>query len=121
MKPFLGDMNNNSKKQLADAVSKALLQGKYVTKDSNDGHYERLGYIVTNDNNITGREPIMITVINNGVEVTWMHEDALDLDNEGMVNFLKGAIYVIDSSLKPQDVDDKTLVFEYTDHENPQK
>ena len=115
-------MTDKTKKQLADAISKVLFQGKYVTKDSGNGHYyERLGYIVIDDNDIVGREPVMLAVTDNGVELTWMHDDALDLGDGGMENFLKGMMHVIDSSLKPQDVDGKTLVFEYTDPEKPQK
>ena len=75
-------MTNNTKKQLADAISKVLFQGEYVTKDSGNGHYyERLGYIMIDDNDIVGREPVMLAVTDN----------------------------------------DKTLVFEYTDPENPKK
>ena len=113
-------MTNKTKKQLADAISKALLNGEYLTKDSSDGSYfERLGYIVTNDDYIIGREPVMIVVTDNSVEITWMHDDALGYDDNGIEGFLKGAMHVIDRSLEPQDVDDNTLTFEYTDPDTP--
>ena len=113
-------MTNKTKKQLADAISKALLNGEYLTKDSSDGSYfERLGYIVTNDDYVIGREPVMIAVTDNGVEITWMHDDALDVGEGGIEHFLKGAMHVIDRSLKPQGVEDKTLTFEYTDPDTP--
>ena len=93
-------MTNKTKKQLADAICMALLNGEYLIKDSNDGSYfERLGYIVTND--------------------TWMHDDALDVGEGSIEHFLKGAMHVIDSSLKPQGVEDKTLTFEYTEPDTP--
>ena len=108
-------MNNKTKKQLADAISKALLQGEYIIKDDSDnGYFERLGYIVMNDDEVTGREPVMIVVTDNDVKITWMHDNALGYDDNGIEWFLKGAMLVIDSSLKPQDVDGNTLTFEYT-------
>ena len=111
-----GDMNNETKKQLADAISNALLQGEYIIKDDSDnGYFERLGYIVMNDDEVTGREPVMIVVTDNDVEITWMHDNALGYDDNGIEGFLKGAMHVIDSSLEPQDVDGNTLTFEYTD------
>lgn len=115
MKPFQGDMNNKTKKQLADAISNALLQGEYIIKDDSDnGYFERLGYVVIGSDNVTGREPVMIVVTDNDVEITWMHDNALGYDDNGIEGFLKGAMHVIDSSLKPQDVDGNTLTFEYT-------
>ena len=115
-------MNNKTKKQLADAISKALLQGEYIIKDDSDwGYFERLGYIVMNDDNVTGREPVMIVVTDNDVEITWMHDNALGYDDNGIEEFLKGAMLVIDSSLKPQDVDGNTLTFEYTDSGDPEQ
>lgn len=111
-----GDMNNKTKKQLADAISKALLQGEYIIKDDSDnGYFERLGYVVIGSDNVTGREPVMIVVTDNDVEITWMHDNALGYDDNGIEGFLKGAMHVIDSSLEPQDVDGNTLTFEYTD------
>ena len=115
MKPFQGDMTNNTKKQLADAISNALLQGEYIIKDDSDnGYFERLGYVVIGSDNVTGREPVMIVVTDNDVEITWMHDNALGYDDNGIEGFLKGAMHVIDSSLEPQDVDGNTLTFEYT-------
>lgn len=115
-------MNYKTNKQLADAISNALFHGEYFTKDnSKEGYFERLGYVVRDSDSIIDREPIMLAVADNGVELTWMHDDALNLGDGGMENFLKGMMHVIDSSLKPQEVDGKTLVFEYTDPENPQK
>ena len=111
-----GDMNNKTKKQLADAISNALLQGEYIIKDDSDnGYFERLGYVVIGSDNVTGREPVMIVVTDNDVEITWMHDNALGYDDNGIEGFLKGAMHVIDSSLEPQDVDSNTLTFEYTD------
>lgn len=111
-----GDMNNKTKKQLADAISNALLQGQYIIKDDSDNDYfERLGYVVISSDNVTGREPVMIVVTDNDVEITWMHDNALGYDDNGIEGFLKGAMHVIDSSLEPQDVDGNTLTFEYTD------
>ena len=116
MKPFQGDMTNNTKKQLADAISNALLQGQYIIKDDSDnGYFERLGYVVISSDNVTGREPVMIVVTDNDVEITWMHDNALGYDDNGIECFLKGAMHVIDSSLESQDVDGNTLTFEYTD------
>ena len=116
MKPFQGDMTNNTKKQLADAICNALLQGEYIIKDDSDnGYFERLGYVVIGSDNLTGREPVMIVVTDNDVEITWMHDNALGYDDNGIEGFLKGAMHVIDSSLDPQDVDGNTLTFEYTD------
>ena len=115
MKPFQGDMTNNTKKQLADAICNALLQGEYIIKDDSDnGYFERLGYVVISSDNVIGREPVMIVVTDNSVEITWMHDNALGYDDNGIEGFLKGAIHVIDGNLKPQDVDGNTLTFEYT-------
>ena len=115
-------MNNKTKKQLADAISKALLQGEYIIKDDSDnGYFERLGYVVISSDNVTGREPVMIVVTDNDVEITWMHDNALGYDDNGIEGFLKGAMHVIDSSLEPQDVDGNTLTFEYTDPDTPEQ
>ena len=117
-----GDMNNKTKKQLADAISKALLQGQYIIKDDSDnGYFERLGYVVISSDNVTGREPVMIVVTDNDVEITWMHDNALGYDDNGIEGFLKGAMHVIDSSLEPQDVDGNTLTFEYTSPDTPEQ
>ena len=122
MKPFQGDMTNNTKKQLADAISNALLQGEYIIKDDSDnGYFERLGYVVIGSDNVTGREPVMIVVTDNDVEITWMHDNALGYDDNGIEGFLKGAMHVIDSSLDPQDVDGNTLTFEYTSPDTPEQ
>ena len=111
-----------TKKQLAEAITKAFFGDKCFIMDSSDGRYfERLGYIVTDSDNITGREPIMITVDDNGMEITWMHEDALGLSDDGIVNFLKGMMHTIDSSLKPLDESGRTLPFEYTAQDSPYK
>ena len=117
-----GDMNNKTKKQLADAISKALLQGEYIIKDDSDnGYFERLGYVVIGSDNVTGLEPVMIVVTDNDVEITWMHDNALGYDDNGIEGFLKGAMHVIDSSLEPQDVDGNTLTFEYTSPDTPEQ
>jgi hypothetical protein len=109
-------MNNKTKKQLADAISNALLHGEFIIKDDSDnGYFERLGYVVIGSDNVMGREPVMIVVTDNDVEITWMHDNALGYDDNGIEGFLNGAMHVIDSSLEPQDVDGNTLTFEYTD------
>ena len=62
-----------------------------------------------------------MTKTDNGVEITWMHDDALGYDDNGIEGFLKGAMHVIDSSLEPQDVDGNTLTFEYTSPDTPEQ
>ena len=106
-------MANKTKKQLADALTKALFGNEFINKD-NGGEFERLGY-VTIGTYLTDREPVMLYIGDNGVELHWMHDEALDMGESGIEYLLRGVVYVIDRGLKHVETDGNTMIFSYPD------
>ena len=105
-------MANMTKKQLADALTKALFGNKFVSNDDENG-YESLGYVHLSKHGEDGNEPLVIIVGDNGVEFHWMYEAPVGTDS--MSDFLIGVVYMIDPSLKVEDSDTRDLVFGYTE------
>ena len=118
MKPFQGDMTNNTKKQLADAICNALFGNKFVRYDrkySANEEYEILGFVDINPDNIAGREPVLVYVTDNGVEMHWMFDEALNLGDGGMSGFLIGVMHAVEPSMTYTETDSRTMMFAYPD------
>ena len=118
MKPFQGDMINNTKKQLADAICKALFGNKFVRYDrkhSANEEYEILGFVDINPDDIAGREPVLVYVTDNGVEMHWMFDEALNLGDGGMSGFLIGVMHAVEPSMTYTETDSRTMMFAYPD------
>lgn len=118
MKPFQGDMTNKTKKQLADAICKALFGKKFVCYDrkcSASEDYEILGFVDINPDDIAGREPVLVYVTDNGVEIHWMFDEALNLGDDGMSGFLIGVMHAVEPSMPHQETDSRTIMFAYPD------
>ena len=121
MKPFQGDMTNNTKKQLADAICKALFGNKFVRYDrkySANEEYEILGFVDINPDDIAGREPVLVYVTDNGVEMHWMFDEALNLGDGGMSGFLIGVMHAVEPSMTYTETDSRTMMFAYPDTPN---
>ena len=112
-----GDMNNKTKKQLADAISKALFGTEYLTYDteSGDDTIDRVGYVTMNTVGGEMREPIRLTGAAHGCfTLQWMHNKPLWLDdNKQMEAFLMGVMHVVAPELLVTDSfsDDRLVIF----------
>ena len=117
MKPFLGDMNNNSKKQLADAVSKALFGTEYLTYDteSGDDTIDRMGYVTLNTIGGELHEPVRLTgAAHDCFTLQWMHDKPLCFfNNKQMEAFLTGVMHVVAPELLVTDSfsDDRLVIY----------
>ena len=110
-------MNNNTKKQLADAISKALFGDKFVCYDhkySTNGDYEILGLVDFNGD-ITGREPVLVYVTDSDVEMHWMFDEPLNLGDGDMSGFLVGVMHAVEPSMTYAETDSRTMMFAYPD------
>ena len=110
-------MNNETKKQLADAISKALFGTEYLTYDteSGDDTIDRVGYVTMNTVGGEMREPIRLTgAAHDCFTLQWMHNKPLWLDdNKQMETFLMGVMHVVAPELLVTDSfsDDRLVIF----------
>ena len=112
-----GDMNNKTKKQLADAISNALFGTEYLTYDneSGDDTIDRVGYVTMNTVGGEMREPIRLTGAAHGCfTLQWMLNKPLWLDdNKQMEAFLMGVMHVVAPGFLVTDSfsDDRLVIF----------
>ena len=110
-------MNNKTKKQLADAISKALFGTEYQTYDTENGDntIDRLGYVTLNTIGGELCEPVRLTsAALDCFTLQWMHNKPLWLDdNKQMEAFLMGVMHVVAPELLVTDSfsDDRLVIF----------
>ena len=112
-----GDMNNKTKKQLADAISNALFGTEYLTYDneSGDDTIDRVGYVTMNTVGGEMREPVRLTgAVHDCFTLQWMHDKPLCFDNnKQMEAFLTGVMHVVAPELLVTDSfsDSRLVIF----------
>ena len=112
-----GDMNNKTKKQLADAISNALFGTEYKSNDpeSGDDTIDRLGYVTLNTIGGELREPVRLTgAAHDCFTLQWMHDKPRCFDNnKQMEAFLTGVMHVVAPELLVTDSfsDSRLVIF----------
>ena len=103
-----------TKKQLTDALCKALFGNDFINKDCDlEEGFERLGYVNVEDTaTADGHEPVLLYVNSNGVELHWMFDE--DHGVTDVASYLRGIIHIVAPFLKVEDTDTRDLVFGYT-------
>lgn len=110
-------MNNKTKKQLADAISKALFGTEYKSSDpeSGDDTIDRLGYVTLNTIGGELREPVRLTgAAHDCFTLQWMHDKPLCFDNnKQMEALLMGVMHVVAPELLVTDSfsDSRLVIF----------
>ena len=103
MKPkIIGDMNNNTKKQLADAVSKIIFRNEflYANRDDEENNpanspFERLGYIRMEFRDGLQAEPVTFCFDNEGhLEFSWKNYGAF-YDEYPVASYIVGLMQTI--------------------------
>lgn len=102
MKPFQGDMTNNTKKQLADAISKIIFRNEFLYADRNgedsdsaNSSFERLGYIRMEFRDGLQAEPVTFCFNDDGhLEFSWMNYDAFN-DRYGVSGYITGLMQTL--------------------------
>ena len=97
-----GDMNNKTKKQLADAICKVIFRNEflYADRDGEDNDpanssFERLGYIRMEFRDGLQAEPVTFCFNDDGrLEFSWMNYDAFN-DRYGVSGYITGLMQTL--------------------------
>ena len=102
MKPFQGDMTNNTKKQLADAICKVIFRNEflYADRDGEDNEpanssFERLGYIKMEFRDGLQAEPVTFCFNDEGhLMFSWTNYGAFN-DKYGVAGYITGLMQTL--------------------------